>query len=82
MTFGSFLCIVPAGSGRSRGSSRQSSRRKCLQHSADSACFSAVVSQRSATISAVNSTCSWQGVEGCGDGTPPASSIYTSGTCA
>jgi hypothetical protein len=41
-----------------------------------SACFSAVVSQRSATISAVNSTCSCQGAEGCGDATPQASSIY------
>ena len=71
MPFGSFLCIVQAGGGSSRGSSRQSSRQKSLH----SACFSSVVSQRSATISAVNSTCSCQGVEGCGDATPQASSI-------
>ena len=51
---------------------RQSSRQKSLH----SAWFSAVASQRSATISAVNSTCSWQGVEGCGDDTPQASSIF------
>jgi hypothetical protein len=75
MTFGRFLCIVQAGGGSSRGSSsRQSSRQKSLH----SACFSAVVSQRSATISAVNSTCSCQGVEECGDDTPQASSLlYT-----
>ena len=73
MPFGSFLCIVQAGGGSSRDSSRQSSRQQSLH----SACFSSVVSQRSATISAVNSTCSCQGVEGCGDATPQASSIYT-----
>jgi hypothetical protein len=72
MPFGRFLCIVQGGGGSSRGSSRQSSRQKSLHI----ACFSAVASQRSATISAVNSTCPCQGAEGCGDDMPQASSIY------
>ena len=58
---------------RWRQQQRQQQQAKLSLHSA---CFPAVLPHRSATISAVNSTCSCQGVEGCGDDTPQASSIH------